>query len=90
MATCNPKVFFAHVLGNRQISRQTISLKTNLGVIGKEPEEQAGFLKQFCHTFFSPDNGQPIPTLPGPSVMIDIPVFTPCIVHKEPPPSLYT
>ncbi len=40
-----------------------------------------------CHEFhdanFRTDNGQPIPALPIPPVMMGIPVFTNCLVHEE-------
>ncbi len=80
--TSNPKVIFAHVWRNRQLSCQIISLKTDLGVIAKEPEAQAELLKEFYGAVFRIDNGQPTPALPIPSVMMGIPVFTPCLVHK--------
>ncbi len=79
LARFNPKVFFAHVRWNRQLNRQIISL----GVIVKEPEVQTELLNEFYDAAFRTDNGQPISALPIPSVMMGIPVFTPCLVHKE-------
>ncbi len=76
LATSNRKVFFAHV----QLSRQT-----DLGVIDKELEEQAELLNEVFDTVFRPDSGQPIAILPIPSAMMNIPILTPCLVHKEPP-----
>ncbi len=49
----------------------------------REPNAQAKLLNQFYDTIFHPDNGQPTPTLPFPSVKIGIPVFSPCPVHKQ-------
>ncbi len=58
-------------------------MKTDLGVIAKEPEAQAELLNEFYDDVFCTDAGHPIPALPIPSVMMGIPVFTPCLVHKE-------
>ncbi len=66
------KVFFAHVRRNRQLNHQIISLKPNLTVIVKEPTVQAELLNEFYDSVFLTDNGQPIPTLPLQSVMMDI------------------
>ncbi len=57
-----------------------ISLKTDLGVILKEPESQTELLNEFYDTVFRTDNGKPIPV---PSVIMDIPLFTPCLVHEK-------
>ncbi len=62
MATSNPKVFLAHVRRNRQLNRQIISLKTDLGVIVKEPETQAELLHEFYYAVFRNDAGQPSPS----------------------------
>ncbi len=54
-----------------------------MGVIVKEPEAQAQLLNEFYDAVFRTDAGQPISTLPIPSVMMGTFVFTPCLVHKE-------
>ncbi len=58
-------------------------MKTDLGVIVKEPEAQAGLLNEFYDDAFCTYAGQPIPALSIPSVMMGIPVLTPCLVHKK-------
>ncbi len=78
LATSYWKVFFAYVQRYRLLSRQT-----DLGVIAKELEEQAKLLNEFFDTVFRPDGGQPIAILPIPSAIMGIPIFTPCLVHKE-------
>ncbi len=69
-------MFFTNARRNRHFSRQIVTLKT-------EPKAPAEFLNEFYDTVFRTDNGQPIPALPIPSVMVGIPVFTPCLVHKK-------
>ncbi len=64
-----------NVNGNCQLSRQT-----DLGVNVNELEE---LLNEFFDTVVRPDSGQPIQTLPIPSAMMVIPIFTPCLVHEE-------
>ncbi len=58
-------------------------MKTDLGVIAREPEAQAEILNEFFDAVFRTDAGQPIPALPIPFVMMGTFVFTPCLVHKE-------
>ncbi len=82
LAKSNPKVFFAHVRRNRQLSRQITSLKTELGVIFKELEAQAEIFNEFYDAVLCTDLGQPIPALSVPSMMMGTPVFT-CRVLKE-------
>ncbi len=53
-----PSAALPHVRRNCQLSRQMISLKTDLGVIVKEHEAQAKLLNEFYDTVFRPDNGQ--------------------------------
>ncbi len=47
LALFNPKVLFAYVRRNRQISHEIISLDTALGVIVKEAEAQAELLNEW-------------------------------------------
>ncbi len=54
-----------------------------LGVIVNDPGAHAGLLNESYDTVFRTVNRQPISALPIPLVMMDIPVFTPCRVHKE-------
>ncbi len=82
-ATSSPKMFFASVRRNRQLSHQIITLKTDLGVIVKVVEAQAELFNEFYDAVLRTDLGQPIPALSVPSVMMGIPVFTPCLVLKE-------
>ncbi len=42
-----------------------------------------GIINEFFDTVFRPDNGQRIPTLQIPSVIMGILVFTSCLVHQE-------
>ncbi len=79
LAISNPKVFFAHVRRNGQLSHQITSLKTDLGVIDKELKAHAKLLNKFHDAVYRTDAGQPIPRLPISSVMMG----TPCLVHKE-------
>ncbi len=83
LTVSNPKVFFAYVRRNRQLSRQILSLKRDLDAIVKEPEAQAELLNEFYVSVFRTDNEHPITALPIPMVMMGIPVFTPWLVHKE-------
>ncbi len=55
-------------------------MKTDLGVIVKEPATQAELL---YGAVFRADAGQPVPALPIPPVMMGTPVFTPFLGHKE-------
>ncbi len=49
----------------------------------KEAKAQAELLTEFYDDVFRTDNGQTIPPLPIPSVMMGTAVFTHCLVHKE-------
>ncbi len=44
---------------------------------------QVEVCREFHDADFRTDNGQPIPALQIPPVMMGIPVFTPCLAHKE-------
>ncbi len=66
LATSNPNVYLDHIhqLINHQLSHQIILLKTELGIIVKEPEVEAELLNAFYDAVFRPDNVQPILALP--------------------------
>ncbi len=57
---------------------------TELGVIAKEPEAQTELFNEFYDAVFRTDARQPISPLSISSAMMGTPVFTPCLVHKEP------
>ncbi len=58
------------------LSRQTVTLKTESEALGE-------LLNEIYDNVFSPDNRLPIPTMPIQLLMIDIPVFSPYLIHKE-------
>ncbi len=55
LATSDPKMFFVHVRRNQQRSRQIMTLKTDLWVIVKEPEVQAGHCNELYNDVFRTD-----------------------------------
>ncbi len=74
LATSYPKLFCL-CSKIRQLGHRITSLKTDLGVIVKEPKAQVKLLNKFYDTAFRPNNRQPISTLPIPSVTMGIPYF---------------
>ncbi len=77
LATSNPEVFCPFS------KKSPIQLSNCLPVNVKVKEALTELLKEFYDSAFRPENGQPIPTLPIPSVMMGNAVFTPCLDHKE-------
>ncbi len=57
LATPNTKVFFDHIWRNRHLCHQIGTLKTGLGVIVKESDDQAELFNSFYDTVFHPGNG---------------------------------
>ncbi len=55
LATSDPKMFFVYVRRNRQRSRQIMTLKTDLWVIVKETEVQAGHCNELYNAVFRTD-----------------------------------
>ncbi len=83
LSTSNAKVLYFHDRRNRHRSHQTVTLKTDLGVVVNEPEAQAELLNKFHDSAFHPDNGKPNSALPIPPTILGNQVFLPCIIHKE-------
>ncbi len=62
---------------------ESVTAKTGVSVIVKAANVQVEFLSEYYDKVFRPANAlQPVPTLPIPLGIMDIPVFTLCLVHK--------
>ncbi len=73
-----------NVRRNRHLKRHIVTLNTDVGVIVKKPDAWAEILNEPYDTVFRPDIEQPFPKLPFSSVTMGVPIFTPCLVYKQP------